>query len=93
MPVYEYKCEPCLVIYQVRQGMNDEPLPTCPTCEGAVTRMISASNFNRGNYSSPTQAKYAKMTDAEEIARERALQKTYETIWLPGPVKHSPWEE
>lgn len=44
-------------------------------------------------FRSPTQAKYAKMTSAEEIAREHALQKTYQTIWLPPPVKHSPWED
>ena len=31
--------------------------------------MISAANINRGNYSSPTQAKYAKMSAAEEVAR------------------------
>lgn len=93
MPVYEYKCEPCQVIYQVRQRMTDNSMQLCPTCEGDVTRLISAPNFNRGNYSGPTQAKYAKMSDSEEIAREQALQKSYQTIWLPEPVKHNPWED
>lgn len=93
MPVYEYKCNPCRVIYQVRQGMNDAPLQACPTCNDAVTRLISASNFNRGNFSSPTQAKYAKMLPSDEIAREKELQKSYQTIWLPPPVVHNPWEE
>jgi putative FmdB family regulatory protein len=93
MPVYEYKCEPCQVIYQVRQGMQDHPLQQCPSCKGPVNRLISAAHVKRGNYSSPTQAKYAKMTAAQEIAREKALQKGYETIWLPSPVKHNPWEE
>lgn len=93
MPVYEYKCEPCQVIYQVRQGMKDKPLEMCPTCEGDVSRMISAPNSNRGNYSSPTQAKYDKMSEAEEVAREKVWQKTYKTIWLPEPVKHDPWDE
>jgi putative FmdB family regulatory protein len=93
MPVYEYKCEPCQVIYRVRQGMQDDPVQTCPTCEGPVTRLISAPNIQRGNFSSPTQARYAKMTPTEEIARERALQKSYQTIWLPPPVKHNPWED
>ncbi|MDH3601244.1 MAG: zinc ribbon domain-containing protein [Candidatus Tectomicrobia bacterium] len=90
MPVYEYKCEPCHMIYQVRQGMNDAPLQTCPTCEAQVARLISAPNFNQSNYSSPTQAKYAKMSDAEEIAREQVWQKSYQTVWLPAPVKHNP---
>ena len=25
--------------------------------------------------------------------RESVLQKDYERIWLPPPVKHSPWDE
>jgi hypothetical protein len=33
------------------------------------------------------------MSDAEEIAREQALQKSYQTIWLPAPVKHNPWQD
>jgi hypothetical protein len=27
-----------------------------------------------------------------EIAKERELQKVYKRMWLPPPVKHSPWE-
>ena len=93
MPVYEYECARCRVIYERRQGMSDAPLATCPTCTEPVTRILSAPNFNRYNFSSPTEAKYAKVTPREEIARERVLQKDYERIWLPPPVKHSPWEE
>ena len=93
MPVYEYKCEPCQVIYQVLQQMKDSPIQVCPTCAEKVTRLISASNFNRGNYSSPTQAKYANMSDADEIAREQTMQKSFQTVWLPEPVKHNPWED
>ena len=93
MPLYEYACDPCRVIYQVRHGMNDPPLERCERCGGRVTRLISAPYLNLDNFSSPTEAKYAKMTAREEVAREKELQKTYETIWLPPPVKHNPWEE
>jgi putative FmdB family regulatory protein len=93
MPVYEYECEPCRVIYEVRQGMRDRPLETCPRCQGGVTRVMSAPNLNLRNFSSPTEARYAKLGAGEEIARERELQKGYERIWLPPPVKHDPWEE
>jgi putative FmdB family regulatory protein len=92
MPVYEYECEPCRVVYEIRQGLNDPGLETCPRCQGKVGRVMSAPNLNRGNYSSPTEAKYAKMSTREEIARERILQKDFERIWLPPPVKHSPWD-
>lgn len=93
MPIYEYECEPCRVIYETRQGMSEPPLTTCPRCRGPVSRLMSAPNLNRGNFSSPTAARYARMGDREEIARERELQREYERIWLPPPVKHNPWEE
>ncbi|MBV9533644.1 MAG: hypothetical protein JO283_21920 [Bradyrhizobium sp.] len=37
MPVYQYECTPCLVVYEVLHGMNDPPLKSCPRCEGSVT--------------------------------------------------------
>ena len=93
MPTYEYECEPCRVVYETRHGVKDPPLEICPRCRAHVTRLISAPNLNRGNYASPTEAKYATMSAKEEIARESVLQKDYERIWLPPPVKHSPWDE
>ena len=93
MPTYEYECAPCRVIVETQHGISDAPLAACPRCAGPVRRRISASNFNRGNFASPTAAKYAKVSVKEEIARERVLQKDYERIWLPPPVKHSPWED
>ena len=93
MPIYEYECPPCRVIYEVRQRLSDPPVAACPRCQGSVTRLISAPNLNLDNFSSPTEAKYARMSEREEVARERVLQKDYERIWLPPPVKHNPWEE
>ena len=93
MPIYEYECAPCRVIYEIRQRLADPPVDTCQRCQGPVTRLISAANLNVHNFSSPTAAKYARMGEREEIERERHLQKDYERIWLPPPVKHNPWED
>lgn len=92
MPVYEYECTPCRVVYQVLQGMNDPALENCPKCEGPVTRLISAPGISRQNFSSRTAAKYAAVSPQQEIATEKELQKVYERVWLPPPVKHSPWD-
>jgi putative FmdB family regulatory protein len=92
MPVYEYECTPCLTIYEVRQSMNDPPLAGCPRCKGTVRRVISPPNLNRSNFSSPTEAKYAKISTRDEVNRERELQREYQKIWLPPPVKHNPWD-
>jgi putative FmdB family regulatory protein len=93
MPVYEYECEPCRVVYEVRQAIRDQPLQTCPRCQGGVTRVMSAPNLNLQNFASPTEARYAKLSAGDEVVKERELQKGYERIWLPPPVKHDPWAE
>jgi hypothetical protein len=28
----------------------------------------------------------------QEVAKEQELQRVYERIWLPPPVKHEPWD-
>lgn len=101
MPTYEYGCDACGVVYKTRHGMNESG-PTVKqikglcensACKGEVKKMISAPNLNLANHTSPTAAKYSKMTESEEIARENELQKVYRTIWIPPEVKHSPWED
>ena len=92
MPTYEYRCEPCLTIYRTRHGMNEKPDLRCPNCDKPVDRMISAPNLSLGGYRGPTEAKYAKLSDRDEIAREKALQSEYRKVWLPPEVKHSPWD-
>ena len=54
--------------------------------------LMSAPRLNRYNYSSPTEAKYAKVYPEHEIAKEKDLQKVYKRVWLPPPVVHSPWD-
>lgn len=92
MPFYEYECESCAVIYETMHGMNVSGPDTCPKCGDTLARLMSAPRFNRYNYSGPTEAKYARVTPREEIAKERELQKVFERIWLPPPVQHSPWD-
>ena len=47
MPIYEYKatgntyCELCKDRFEVRQGMNDEPLKKCPKCGAEVKKLFS----------------------------------------------------
>jgi putative FmdB family regulatory protein len=92
MPVYEYECAPCLVVYETMHSMNDPAPEHCPKCGGSLHRRISAPRINRYNFSSPTEAKYANVSAREEIAKEQELQKVYERIWLPPPVQHNPWD-
>ncbi len=92
MPLYEYECTPCRIVYEVLHGMNGPPLENCPKCGGSVTRLISAPRLSRHNFGGPTEAKYSKVSSQQEVAKEQELQRVYERIWLPPPVKHSPWD-
>ena len=40
MPLYEYQCQECGVRFERRQHFSDDPVKTCPDCEGAVVRLI-----------------------------------------------------
>jgi len=42
MPTYEYKCESCGQVFELRQKFSDRPLDTHDACGGKVHRLISA---------------------------------------------------
>jgi putative FmdB family regulatory protein len=44
MPLYEYHCKKC-GRFENLQRLSDGPLSACPTCGGAVERLISAPAF------------------------------------------------
>lgn len=93
VPTYEYACDPCAVIYQTRHRINETGPQECRECKGSLRKVLAAPNLNTARHTSPTEAKYSKMSESEEIARENELQKVYRTIWVPPEVKHSPWDE
>ena len=45
MPIYEYKCMKCRNEFEAMQKFSDTPLKKCPSCGGAVKRLISRSSF------------------------------------------------
>ncbi|HVN71249.1 MAG TPA: FmdB family zinc ribbon protein [Desulfomonilia bacterium] len=45
MPIYEYKCLKCAAEFEAMQKFSDSPLKKCPSCGGAVKRLISRSSF------------------------------------------------
>lgn len=40
MPIYGYRCTNCGNQFEVYQKMSDEPVQTCPKCQGKVTKML-----------------------------------------------------
>jgi putative FmdB family regulatory protein len=41
MPLYEYHCEKC-GRFEVIRKFSDEPLVVCPTCGGAIEKLLSS---------------------------------------------------
>ncbi len=39
MPTYEYRCKACGHELEVQQSFSDDPLETCPECEGQLKKV------------------------------------------------------
>ena len=46
MPIYEYRCQECHYEFERMQKFSDPPVAACPTCDGAVQKLISRSAFH-----------------------------------------------
>jgi putative FmdB family regulatory protein len=40
MPTYDYRCQSCGARFEAWQKITDDPIETCPTCGGAVHRVV-----------------------------------------------------
>jgi putative FmdB family regulatory protein len=45
VPTYEYQCEKCQRVFEVRQRITEPPLSTCDACGGRVKRLLSPAPF------------------------------------------------
>jgi putative FmdB family regulatory protein len=45
MPLYEYQCDACGRRFELIRKFSDPPLEKCPTCGGAVQKLVSSPAF------------------------------------------------
>lgn len=45
MPMYEYQCEKCGLVFEARQKFSDAALTECRECDGTVKKLISQAGF------------------------------------------------
>jgi putative FmdB family regulatory protein len=45
VPTYEYQCNACGRIFEIRQRISEPALTRCETCGGVVKRLLSAAPF------------------------------------------------
>ncbi|MCW5203579.1 zinc ribbon domain-containing protein [Desulfobulbus sp. US1] len=75
MPIYEYECPACEKVFEVHQGINDNPLTSCSVCGGDVKKIVSMSSFHLkggGWYSDG----YASGASAQGSAANKAVEKS-----------------
>jgi putative FmdB family regulatory protein len=86
MPIYEYRavgdnhCEFCRDKFEVRQGINDEPLRRCPECGAEVRRLFPRSFVS---LKGPLTSEEAFATHTEEEADEPGLDEGFgeDEVW------------
>jgi len=78
MPTYEYHCDECGMTFERFQHFSEQPLQTCPECNGPVHRVIhpvgiifKGSGFyvtdNRGNSSATLPKHESKAGDKDSL--------------------------
>lgn len=79
MPTYVYKCDSCEAQFEQFQSFKDEPLKTCPACEGAVRRVLQPVGIvfkGGGWYITDSRKSSSATTNGEEKKTETTETKT-----------------
>lgn len=78
MPLYEYQCDACGCRFELIRKFSDPPLEACPTCGGAVRKLMSSpaiqfkgSGFYITDYPKAGQTQSGKSdSDSKEGAKD-----------------------
>ena len=65
MPTYEYACRSCGHTFEIVQSMSDDPLTTCPKCEGELRKVFAppAIAFKGSGFYATDHGKKAKPSE------------------------------
>jgi len=91
MPIYEYRCQSCGKIFDVRQSFSDEPLKTHEECGGEVDRLISApalqfkgsgfyiTDYAKGGNNSSAKANSGEKSESKSESKETKTESKTDT--------------
>ena len=83
MPTYEYQCDACQRVFEVRQRISEAPLTACEVCGGHVRRLLSSAPFilkGAGWY----------VTDYPSESRKKAMESEKSSTTAPASTEKSP---
>ncbi len=86
MPLYDYRCQTCDHVFELRQSFSSEPVATCPSCNNGAQRVIHSvpvvfkgSGFyvndygkGRGGSSGSSSSSESKDSDKESGSKAKA---------------------
>ena len=72
MPMYEYKCQECGLVFEARQKFSDAPLSECRECGGRVEKLISQAAFSLKGAAGMTRAT-GKSLPVAQLTRARLV--------------------
>ncbi len=86
MPTYEYACRDCGQHLEVVQSFRDEPLTTCPHCDGALRKVFAAAGiiFKGSGYYVNDSRKSAATADTGSSDSPGTKEAGTETAAKPG---------
>ncbi len=72
MPTYEYECQKCTAIYELRQSFSAESTHTCEECgKGIAKRILHAPKVHfkgSGFYATDSKSKSSAVSDSKPAA-------------------------
>jgi putative FmdB family regulatory protein len=45
LPIYEYQCESCATVTDIKHGFKETPAEACPKCGGHLKRLFNAAGI------------------------------------------------
>ena len=73
MPIYEYQCGLCHIRFERRQRFDEEPVSSCPRCQGKARRVLhSVPIFFKGSgfYSTDYRRDYSSASGSPSKEKE-----------------------
>ncbi|MFN2527509.1 MAG: FmdB family zinc ribbon protein [Candidatus Baltobacteraceae bacterium] len=94
MPLYDYQCQKCKEITEVRHGFDDAHTEPCPKCAGPLTRLFNPAGIvfkGSGFYVNDSRKSEAKSESKSESKPESKSESKPESSPAPSssPSKES----
>jgi putative FmdB family regulatory protein len=90
MPTYTYQCSDCGVSFDHIQKFSDDPLTVCPSCSGAIRRVIHPVGVvfkGAGWYVTDSRKSSSATTPAAETAKPEPAAATASAPAEPAAAK------